>query len=81
MLLKDKEGPLSINKSWAKSFLCRMRFVKHKGTTIFKMTPDYFNSLKDTFLEQIKTTVKFENILLDLVFNKDQTGLIYVPIT
>ena len=42
------------------------------------MTPDYFDSLKNTFLKQIKTIVKFENIL---VFNKDQTGLNYVPIT
>ena len=71
MLLEDKGGPLSINKSWAKSFLCRMGFVKRKGTTTFKVTPDNFDSLKNAFLEQIKTTVEFENIPLDLVFKWD----------
>ena len=30
-------------------------------------------------MEKIKTTVEFENILLDLAFNWDQTGLNSVP--
>ena len=71
ILLEDKRGPLSINKSWAKSFLCRVGFVKRKVTTTFKVTPENFDSLKNTFLEQIKTTIEFENIPLDLVFNWD----------
>ena len=79
MLLEDRRGPLSINKSWAKSFLYRMGFVKCKGTITFKVTPENFDSLKNTFLEKITTTLEFENILLDLVFNWDQTGLNYVP--
>ena len=61
------------------SFLSRMGFIKCKGTTTFKMTPDNFDSWKNTFLEQIKSTVEFENILLDLIFNWDRTGLNYVP--
>ena len=80
-LLEDNGGPLSINKSWAKSFLSRMGYVKRKGTTTFKVTPDNFEALKNTFLEQIKTTVEFENIPLDLIFNWDQTGLNFVPVS
>ena len=56
-----------------------MGVVKCKGTTTFKVTPKNFGSLKNTILEQFKTTVEFEKIPLDLVFNWDQTGLNYVP--
>ena len=48
-----------------------MGFVKRKVTTTFKVTPENFDSLKNIFLEQIKTTIEFENIPLDLVFNWD----------
>ena len=54
MLLEGKGGPLSINKSWTKSFLCRMGFVKHKGTTTHKVTPDNFDSIKNAFLSKLK---------------------------
>lgn len=54
MILEDKGGPLSINKSLAKKFLSRMAFVKRKGTTPFKVTPDNFDSLKNTFWNKLK---------------------------
>lgn len=54
-------------------------FVKHKGTIKFEVTPENFDSWKNRFLEQIKSTVEFENILLYSVFNWDQTGVNYVP--
>ena len=49
-----------------------MGFIKCKGTTTCKLTPDNFDSLKNTFLEQLKLlSVEFENIPLDLIFNWD----------
>ena len=69
-----------LRKSWAKSILFRMGYVKRRGTTTVKINPDNFENLWDTFLEQIRSTVKFEDIPLDLIFNCDQTGLNYVPV-
>ena len=69
-----------LRKSWAKSILFRMGYVKRRGTTTAKINPDNFENLWETFLEQIRSTVKFEDIPLDLIFNCDQTGLNYVPV-
>ena len=69
-----------LSKSWAKSILYRMGYVKRRETTTPKINPDNFENLWETFLEQIRSTVKFEDIPLDLIFNWDQTGLNYVPV-
>ena len=37
--------------------------------------------MKEAFLEQIRSMVIFEDIPLDLIFNWDQTGLNYVPVS
>ena len=69
-----------LTKSWAKSVLNRMGFVKRKGTTA-KVSPEIFENLKETFLEQIRSTVVFEGVPVDLIFIWDQTGLNYVPVS
>ena len=69
-----------LSKSWAKSILFRMGYVKRRETTTAKINSDNFENLWETFLEQIQSTVKFEDIPLDLIFNCDQTGLNYVPV-
>ena len=70
-----------LSKSRAKSILFRMGFVKHRGTTTAKINPDSLDNLWETFLEQIRSTVIFEDIPLDLIFNWDQNGLYYVPVS
>ena len=65
-----------LNKSWVKSILFRMGYVKHRGTTTAKINPDNFQSLQETILEQIQIIIKFEDIPLHLIFNWDQTGRI-----
>ena len=55
--------------------------MKRRGTTTAKINPDNFENLRETFLEQIRSTVLFEDIPLDLIFNWDQTGLNYVPVS
>ena len=37
--------------------------------------------LKETFLKQIRSTVIFEDVPVDLIFNWDQMGLNYVPVS
>ena len=76
-----ENNPELLSKSWAKSVLIRMGYVKRRGTTTAKINPDNFENLRETFLEQIRSTVLFEDIPLDLIFNWDQTGLNYVPVS
>ena len=80
-LAKSNENGEMLTKSWAKSVLIRMGFVKRNGTTTAKVSPKNFENLKETFLEQIRSTVVFEGVLVDLIFNWDQTGLNYVPVS
>ena len=75
-----ENNPELLSKSWAKSVLIRMGYVKRRGTITAKINPDNFENLRETFLEQIRSTVLFEDIPLDLIFNWDQTGLNYVPV-
>ena len=70
-----------LSKSWAKSILFRMGYVKHRGNTTAKIIPDNFETLQESFLEQIRSTVKFQDIPLDLIFNWDKTGLNYIPVS
>ena len=38
-LLKEYGGQIAIEKTWAKSLLIRMNFVKRKGSTATKLPP------------------------------------------
>ena len=80
-LAKSSENGEMLTKSWAKSVLIRMGFVKRKGTTTAKVSPENFVNLKEIFLEQIRSSVVFEDVPVDLIFNWDQTGLNYVPVS
>ena len=75
---KANENGEMFTKSWAKSVL---GYVKRKGTTTAKVSPDNFENLKETFLEQTRSTVVFEEVPMDLIFNWDQMGLNYVPVS
>ena len=69
-----------LSKSWAKNILFRMDYIKHRGKTTAKINPDNFENLRESFLEQIQSTVKFQDIPLGLIFNWDQIGSHYVPV-
>ena len=70
-----------LSKSWVKSILFGMGYVKRKGTTTSKINPCNLENLREAFLEQIWSTLKFEDIPLDLIFNWDQTGMNYLPVS
>ena len=44
----DKE---ILSKSWAKSLLIRMGYIKRKGTTAAKINPENFDYVRENFLE------------------------------
>lgn len=64
MLLEENGDPIALTKRWAKSLLYRMGFVKHSGSTKVRITQKNFE-----IVEQIQTTVEFEEIPQELVFN------------
>ena len=78
-LLSENGGPIAITANWAKSLLYRMNFVKRRGSTAMKMTPEKFDNIKEQFIYDVKTVVDMEDISPELVFNWDQTGISIVP--
>jgi len=81
-LLSINGGPISITKSWAKSLLSRMHFVKRCATTKKpKMSTIDFEVGKTQFLYDAKVLIELEEIPDSLVLNWDQTGIHYVPVS
>ena len=78
-LLKENGGPVVITKTWAKSLLRRMGFVKRRGSSTAKMTIENFDAKKQQFLLDITAIVEMEEIPPQLVFNWDQTAISIVP--
>ena len=68
-----------LTRHWAKSFLLRHNFVKRKGTKAGRSTPIDLNSIKEDFLQRVKSTVEEHLIPRELIFNFDQTGFILYP--
>ena len=78
-LLSENGGHIRITKTWAKSFLQRIGYVKRRGSSTAKKTITDFEAVQDQFLFDIKTIVEMEEIPPGLVFNWDQTGISIVP--
>ena len=78
-LLKDSGGPIDITKTWAKSLLSRLGFVKRKANSTAKVAPSYYQQLKEQYLLDIEVVVEMEDIPADLIMNWDHTGINIVP--
>ena len=73
--LAENGGHINLTKSWAKSLLKRMGFVKRRGTTkVSRVTSAEFEQVKKSFLAAINTQVQLEEIPPELIFNWDKTG-------
>ena len=72
-------GHIEITKSWAKSFLQRIGFVKRKCSTSGKISVAQFDKLKEVFLADVAAEVLINDIPENLIINWDQTGLSIVP--
>lgn len=80
-LLKELGGTIEIKKSWAKSIMQRMNFVKRKGTKAARKLPIDFEDIKTDFHGRISSKIDEYQIPSALVVNWDQTGLNMVPVS
>ena len=72
-------GHIEVTKTWAKSLLLRMGFVKRKCSTSGKISVDQFDKAKEIFLADVAAEVLMKDIPENLILNWDQTGLSVVP--
>ena len=79
-LLKEHGEQVELSKSWAKSFLDRLGYVKRKGTRTARKLPADFPEVKAAFLDRVTTTVEESKIPESMVVNCDQTGAKMVPV-
>ena len=70
----------TLSASWTKSLLKRMNFTKRRASTKYSHTADELEKEKETFFSEIRNTVDLNDVLLELIFNWDQTGINLVPI-
>ncbi len=80
-LLKENGGHIACSKSWAKSFLGRLGYVKRRVSTKAKVTVADFDAYKAQFIFDIQAIVELEEIPPDLIINWDHTGIHYVPVS
>ena len=74
-LLTECGGTITLNKSWGRSLLRRMKFVQRRVTTSkSKYNVENFAEVKKTFLDELAT-------IAELILNWDQTGIQLVPLS
>ena len=77
--LSSHGGHIHVTKTWAKSLLGRMGYVKRKGSNAGKVSMLHFEEIKEAFLADVTAEVVMNDVPDDLVFNWDQTVLHLVP--
>ena len=80
-MLAHNGGHIVITKTWAKSLMQHMGFVKRRATTKSKVSIEDFQEKKDQFLIDVKTIVTLEEVPLELIINWDQTAMHYIPVS
>ena len=78
-LLVEHGGSIAIEKSWAKSLLVRMNFVKHKGSSAAKLPSSEFELVKQSYQLRIKEAVFENGIVPQMILNMDQTAIHLIP--
>lgn len=78
-LLVQNGGHTAVTKSWAKSLLMQMGYVKQKCSNAGKISIFHFQELHNEFLADIQEETLMNEIPEDLIFNWDQTALSLVP--
>ena len=59
-LLVENGGPIMLTKNWARSLLCRLNFVKRRGSFAAKIMVKNFDEVKEQFLFDIKGVVEMK---------------------
>ena len=78
-LLACNGGHVVFTRSWGKSILRRMGFVKRRASTTAKVMVKNFEEAKAQFLLDVRVNIDMDEIPPDLVINWDQTGIHYIP--
>ena len=73
--LSSHRGRTNITKSWARSLLNRIWYVKQKCSTSGKIPPAQFEESRDIFLIDVAAEVVMNEIPRDLIVNWEQTAL------
>ena len=71
--------PVKLSREWARSVLRRMGFSKQRGSSTSKILPKAFAGIKEQYLIDIRSVVKFEDIPEQLILNWDQTAVKVIP--
>ena len=74
-LLVQHGGHIEIKKSWAKSLLGRMGYVKRKCSNAGKISLPHFKEIQENFLADIHAEVVMNKVPPELIFHWDQTAL------
>ena len=77
--LSSHGGHIVITKSWARSLLNRMGYVKRKCSTFGKIPPAQFEESREIFLADVASKVVMNEIPMNLIINWDQTALSIIP--
>ena len=80
-LLIENGGHIDLIKEWAQKLISIMGIVKCEPSTSVKVDPETFKDLQSQFLSDIRMVVKMMDIPLDLIINRDQTVIKYVPVS
>ena len=73
-------GEISLEKSWAESFLKRLEFSKRKGTRPSRKNPADYDDVLENFQKRVHGNISQFNIPPSLVINWDQRGVCLVPV-
>ena len=77
--LSSHGGHILITKSWARSLLNRMGYVKRKCSTSGKIPSAQFEESREIFLADVAAEVVMNEIPMNLIINWDQTALSIIP--
>ena len=72
--LEKYGGHVTITKTYARSILRHMGFVKRKGTKSVKVLPSDFDEIKRKYIERVGKCTNENRVPDDLILNWDQTG-------
>ena len=78
-LLKEDGESIEMTKTWAKSLLSRLGFIKRKANNTAKVEPSYYQKLKEQYLLGIEVVVEMKDIPADLIMNWDHMAINIIP--
>ena len=78
-LLVEHGGHIELTKTWARSLLAQMGYVKRKCSNAGKLAVPRFSELQADFLADVQAEVIMNEVPAQLIFNWDQIALHLVP--